>query len=81
MRQFLLLTIGSFLSLSGCARGFNRELLESRLRNEPAEVSDVDIKNVQGLKPQLPVPFKVAVYLDDSSEWKEDLRMKIAGWG
>lgn len=52
--------------LTGCAasKGFDR----GTLRNSLGEITtDQDIENVLALKPQLPTPFKLAVYLNNES--------------
>jgi rhombotail lipoprotein len=52
------------LGLSGCVMtsGFNRDLMESRLR-EGVKVTDDEIKHIQTLKPQLHFPCRIAVAL------------------
>jgi rhombotail lipoprotein len=51
-------------SLSGCAssRGFNREAMQAMVRTEPDVVTDRDIARVLEMQPELPVPFRLAVY-------------------
>jgi rhombotail lipoprotein len=60
------------LGLSGCvmSSGFNRGLLESRLREENAKITDDDIKQIQTLKPQLHFPCRIAVALTAGGDWR-----------
>ncbi|HJR78048.1 MAG TPA: hypothetical protein VJ805_13790 [Nitrospiraceae bacterium] len=52
------------VTLSGCAssRGFNREAMQAMVRTEPDVVTDRDIARVLDVQPDLPVPFRLAVY-------------------
>lgn len=67
------------LGLMGCAssRGFDRGRLRSEVRGEQKVVSEKDIQKALDLKPQLPAPFKLAVYLGPEKSmcrWEKGLR-------
>lgn len=52
------------LALSACAgsRGFDRQELKDSFQQEPDVVTDRDIASVLDLQPQLPSPFRLALY-------------------
>jgi hypothetical protein len=52
------------IALSACAErhGFDREALKESFQQEPDVVTDRDIASVMDLQPQLPSPFRLAVY-------------------
>ena len=58
------------ISLSACAttRGFDRSSLRGHMTEEKV-VSDADIANALNLKPQLPNPFKLAIYFSHNDSW------------
>ena len=58
------------ISLSACAtsRGFDRGSLRGQMSEEKV-VTDVDIANALNLKPQLPDPFKLAIYFSHNTSW------------
>lgn len=65
MNRFISLLIVTVI-LSGCSsKGFNREQLRSELKVKRPEVSEAEIKKVLEKKPQLPHPFKIAVFFNE----------------
>ena len=50
------------LLLCGCAHGFDRNALRERLNDGSLQISDTAIAEARGLKPQLKLPCRVAVY-------------------
>lgn len=62
MKKFLTLLL--VISLTACtsSRGFDRGSLRSQLTSSQKQVTEADIKKVFDIKPQLPMPFKLAVY-------------------
>lgn len=52
------------LALSACtgSRGFDRHALKDSFQQDPDVVTDRDIASVLNLQPQLPSPFRLAVY-------------------
>jgi hypothetical protein len=60
----LAVVVLTLVALSGCApsRGFDREAMQAMLRADPDVVTDRDIARVLGLEPELPSPFRVALY-------------------
>lgn len=54
----------TLFALSACAssKGFDREAMQEMLRVEPDVVTDRDIARVMDLQPELPMPFRLAVY-------------------
>jgi hypothetical protein len=51
-------------AVAGCAtsRGFDREAMQAMLRTEPDVVTDRDIARVLDMQPELPSPFRLALY-------------------
>jgi hypothetical protein len=59
--------------LSGCvtSSGYNRNLLEARLREDGNKVIDKDIKQITRLEPQLRFPCRIAVALrEGAGHWR-----------
>lgn len=62
MKKFVLILM--VFAVTGCAsRGFDRGALKQRLQGEPVVVTEQEIKQARALKPQLPLPFKLGVFL------------------
>jgi hypothetical protein len=61
MHRFIVLFLA--VAITGCAssRGFDRGNLRTQI-NDQKVITDDDIKNTLELKPQLPAPFKLAIY-------------------
>jgi rhombotail lipoprotein len=83
MKSVLMLVL--LLSIVGCARGFDRGALREQLNHEsPAQISASDIQRALDLKPQLPFPFRLAVYLQrDQAEprgYNDSLRSQNWRW-
>ena len=58
------------LMLCGCAHGFDRNALRERLNDGSLQMSDTAIAEARGLKPQLKLPCRVAVYFQpESGNW------------
>ncbi len=73
------------LSLSGCmlTSGFNRDLLESRLREGAGQITDKDVQEIQTLKPQLRFPCRIAVALKGErcdGRWTAKDREVMESW-
>lgn len=64
--------------LAGCAsKGFNRGALQDQIGVQKPVTNDADIKEILGKKPNLPKPFKLAVYFkkptvknESTSKWR-----------
>lgn len=69
MRNIFLVIL--LISLSACStsRGFDRGHLRDSI-NQNVQITEEDIKKAFATKPQLPAPFKLAVYADIS--WRSD---------
>lgn len=67
--RWMLLTV---LALSGCATGFDRAALQTRMQNDSLQVTDESISQAQKLQPQLHFPCRIAVYLKPNShaDWR-----------
>jgi hypothetical protein len=66
MNRFIsLLFVAVFLSGCSSSKGFNREQLRSELTVKRPEVSEEKIKNILEKKPQLPRPFRIAVFFNE----------------
>jgi hypothetical protein len=61
MRRFIILLL--VVTITGCAssRGFDRGNLRAQIDDQKV-ITDDDIKKALELKPQLPAPFKLAIY-------------------
>ncbi|MGQ0810929.1 MAG: hypothetical protein ACT4OO_06870 [Nitrospiraceae bacterium] len=61
----ILIVTAMMLSALGCAgsQGFNRDDLRDSMHQDPDVVTERDIKSILSLKPQLPSPFTLGVYL------------------
>jgi rhombotail lipoprotein len=75
-----------FLVLSGCSTfgGFNRDLLETRLREDYDKVIDKDIKEIHRLAPQIRFPCRIAIALraeGHSWRWTAKDRQLMNSWG
>src|SRR5262249_13630878 len=75
----------ALLGLSRCVMtgGFTRAMLESRLHEDTAKVTDEDIKEIQTLKPQLHFPCRIAVALQAGSgywRWTPKDRQAMEAW-
>lgn len=72
--------------LSGCifSSGFNRNLLESRLRDDGFKVADDDIKAIQARQSQLQFPCRIAIATRTScysdSRWTPKDRQAMEAW-
>ena len=79
------------LLFTACSTGFDRGELKQRLEANSLEITNRDIKEALDLKPQLSLPFKLAVFLlddnpqsysypkgvsDRASEWRWDVADK-----
>ena len=64
--------------LFGCAHGIDRNALQERLNDGAIQTTDASIAEVRGLKPQLRLPCRLAVYLRPSSnqDWRWTLEDK-----
>lgn len=62
MKKFLIVLLA--ISITGCtaSRGFDRGSLRNQLTSSQKQVTEEDIKKVFAIKPQLTMPFKLAVY-------------------
>lgn len=65
--------ITSVLILSGCtsSKGFNRPRLRDELSVKNSEVTESEIQRALNRKPQLPLPFKIAIFFNEPRriEW------------
>lgn len=66
------------LLLAGCASGFDRQALTSRMQNESLSIVDPDQVKARQAPPQLKFPCRVAVYLrpDGRDGWRWDAKDK-----
>jgi rhombotail lipoprotein len=65
----------------GCAASFNREALQARLRAEDPIFVDEDVRRIEQLKPQLRLPFRLAVPPPlPFGDWSEAERREIESW-
>lgn len=62
----------SALALSGCATGFDRAELQTRMQSDSLQVTDETISKAQKLQPQLRFPCRIAVYLKPNAhaDWR-----------
>jgi hypothetical protein len=61
MKKYLFLLIVVTLTACASSRGFDRSNLRSQMTDQKV-VTEEDIKKALELKPQLPIPFKLAIY-------------------
>ncbi len=66
MRTIIVVFLALALSACATSRGFNRDALRTSTASEKKTVTDDEIKKALALKPQLPAPFKLAVYFNSS---------------
>lgn len=72
MKIFLSLFLTIIISFCSCGRGFDRGYLRDKLSNDNP-VTEEEIKNALELKPQLPSPFKLAIYFTQpKTYWRSD---------
>lgn len=70
----------ALIALSGCfARGFHRQEVTQRLQGEAIQATDEEIAKALAVRPQLPFPCRVAIYLPPST-WTAADREIIEGW-
>lgn len=70
MRNIVLVILLVSLSACSASRGFDRGHLRNSI-NQNIEITEEDIKKAFAAKPQLPAPFKLAVYTEISS-WRSN---------
>lgn len=80
----LLIIFSLSLSLAACAtsRGFNRTALREEI-GQKKTVDEAEIRKTLELKPQLPKPFKIGVYLQNTWQrwrWSESDKEKLLSW-
>lgn len=63
VHRWLLLLLWFALMSCASSQGFDRDALRSSLHHDPEVVTERDISGVLTLKPQLPSPYKLGVYL------------------
>ncbi|MCI0703822.1 MAG: hypothetical protein L0241_22410 [Planctomycetia bacterium] len=70
--------------LCGCAHGFNRDALRERLNDPSLQSPDAAIAEARGLKPQLQLPCRIAVYLKPSNDrdwrWTPEDKAALEKW-
>ncbi|HEX9658179.1 MAG TPA: hypothetical protein VGB89_14840 [Bacteroidota bacterium] len=65
MKSILAILVAVFLSGCTSSRGFDRGELNKSLQGSVQQVTEDEIKQAYELKPQLPSPYKLAVYFDE----------------
>ncbi len=78
LKNLILLLLPFALAVSGCAsKGFNRGSLEEQIGVQKPVVNEKEIKDILRKKPNLPKPFKLAVYFKrpaqkghDKTKWR-----------
>jgi len=85
-----LMAIAALLALAGCSTGFNRVAMQERLQQEARIfVDDPDVFQIEQVRPQLPIPFRLAVVppsMINRPSWgqpgeTEGERAEILAWG
>jgi hypothetical protein len=66
------LLLGAPLLACGCAHGFYRAPVQERLNDGTVQIAEPSVTAVRGLKPQLRLPCRMAVYLKPpaNGEWR-----------
>lgn len=54
---------------TGCASGFNRKAMQERLQAENRVFTDLDVLRIEKLRPQLQIPFRMAVVPPSDDRW------------
>lgn len=70
MRKYLVLLLMVTITACASSRGFDRSDLRNQMTDQRV-VTEEDIRKALELKPQLPIPFKLAIYFaPPKSSWK-----------
>ncbi len=81
MKRVVVLFLAVLLSACTTSRGFDRGRLERVLGAGQAPVTDEEIARVLKLSPQIPVPFRLGVYVK-AGQWNRGLDLRwLAGGG
>ncbi len=83
MKSALALALIAAVS-AGCASGFNRRGMMERLRADKPVFTDPDLRRIEQLRPQLAIPFKMAVATPFEHGLEipgEGIRSEIESWG
>lgn len=81
MRNIFLILVLVSITACSTSRGFDRGFLRGKI-NQDLKITEGDIKKAFDAKPQLPTPFKLAIYTNLSrwgSIWNESDQLELEG--
>lgn len=67
----------SVSSSVGCAAGYNRDLMAANMKREGLQITDSEIQASAKLKPQLPSPFSLGVWVNGGLRFRKQVKDQL----